>query len=216
MELNDKRKVIAYSPTIFAAALILLSPFIELFGIFDKSLSIFHIQYYVAFSYAGVFIIFLSLKNHKPQLISYINLYLIFSLTFSISHANTLWILAVNNESSKGVISKIFEDALGSQFIIEQKENMINIASLDAFYISAALIFLLFITSKWATYVVLKNCGEKIDFYEFLVRGIFNFSVKKFIAYLAIIAFLIFFAEDLGPYVAAPNDTNTLTGAYFD
>ena len=54
MELNDKRKVVAYTPTLVVAALLLLSPLVEIISFFDRGLRVFQIPYYLFFAYTGV------------------------------------------------------------------------------------------------------------------------------------------------------------------
>jgi hypothetical protein len=215
MELNDKRKVVAYSPTFVVAALLLLSSLVEIVSFFDRGLKVFQIPYYVIFAYTGVAFIFLTLKRQRPDLLSFINLYLMSSIAFAIFHARALWIDAVKNNQSKGSMSQLFEEALGANFVVEQKVNVVNMASLDAFYMVLSLIACLFLAGKWASYVIKKNSDESLDFYEFLVRGIFNFSVIKFIGYSLLVVFLLLCAEDFGSYIAAPNNTKTLSQSFF-
>lgn len=215
MELNDKRKVVAYSPTFFVAALLLLSPLVEIVSFFDRGLKLFHIPYYMFFAYTGVVFIFLTLKRQRPDLLSFINLYLMSSLAFTIFHAKALWIDSIENNPSKGSMSQLFEEVLGANFVVEQKVNLVKMVSLDALYMVLSLLACLFLAGKWASYVIKKNNDESLDLYEFLVRGIFDFSVVKFVGYSLLVVFLLLCAEDFGSFIAAPNNTDTLSKIFF-
>lgn len=215
MELNDKRKVVAYTPTLVVAALLLLSPLVEIISFFDRGLRVFQIPYYLFFAYTGVAFIFLTLKRHRPDLLLLTNLYLISTITFSILHAKALWIDAIQNTPSKGSMSQLFEEVLGSNYVIQQKINFVIMASLDAFYMAFSLTTCLFLAGKWASYVIKKNSDEAINLYEFLVRGIFNFSLVKFVGYSFLIVFLLLFADDFALYIATPHSTDSYSEDIF-